>query len=75
MTTHDYANNEAVENSAGGYYVYAVIPEFPTWQIIAFTLLLIGIIIVFMKRRQNITGNSLTINQLFSIPTGNPVFH
>jgi len=67
ITAYDYANNKAIKDKAGDYYVYTVIPEFPTWQILAITLLLIGIIIVIIKRRQNITGNSLTTNHLLSI--------
>jgi len=67
IIAYDYAGNGAVENNAGAYYVYTVIPEFPTWQIIAFTLLLIGIIVVLAKKRQNIAKNRLKVNQLFSI--------
>jgi len=70
IIAYDYANNEAVENKAGEYYVYTVITEFPNWQIIALTLLLIGIILVIMRRRQNITENSLTTNQFFSVFAG-----
>jgi len=57
IIAYDYAGNEAVENKAGEYYVYTVIPEFPTWQTIALTLLLIGIIVVIAKKRQNIDKN------------------
>jgi len=67
IIAYDYANNEAVKDKAGDYYVYTVIPEFPTWQIITLTLLLIGIIVVLAKKRQNIAKNSLKVNQLFSI--------
>jgi len=70
IIAYDYANNEAVKYKAGDYYVYTVITEFPNWQIIALTLLLIGIILVIMKRRQNITENSLTTNQFFSVFAG-----
>jgi len=57
IIAYDYANNEAVEDNAGQYYVYTVIPEFPTWQIVVLTLLLIGIIVVIAKKRQNIAKN------------------
>ena len=75
IIAYDYANNEAVEDKAGGYYVYTVIPEFPTWQTIALTFLLIGIILVIMKKRQNIRENSLATNQLFSIFAGNLLYN
>ncbi len=74
IIAYDYANNEAVENKAGDYYVYTVITEFPNWQIIALTLLLIGIILVIMRRRQNITENSLNTNQFFSVFAGTGAF-
>jgi len=67
ITAYDYANNEAIKDKAGSYYVYTVIQEFQNWQIVALTLLLIGIILIIMKRRQNITENSLTTNQFFSV--------
>ncbi len=67
ITAYDYANNKAVEDSAGDYYVYTVIPEFLNWQIIALTFILIGIIVVLVKKRHNIAKNSLKVNQLFSI--------
>jgi len=70
IIAYDYANNEAIQDKAGAYYVYTVIPEFPNWQIIALTLLLIGIILIIMKRRQKIAENSLTTNQFFSIFVG-----
>ncbi len=75
IIAYDNAGNFEIEDQLGEYYVYTVIPEFPTWQIVVLTLLLIGIIIVIMKRRQNIAGNSLTANQLFSVFSGKPVFH
>ncbi len=71
----DYAGNEVVDNNDMEYYVFTVIPEFPTWQIVVLTLLLIGIIVIIVKRRQNIAGNSSTANQLFSVFSGKPVFH
>jgi hypothetical protein len=63
IIAYDNAGNFEVEDQLGDYYVYTVITEFPNWQIIALTLLLIGIILVIMRRRQNITENSLTTNQ------------
>jgi len=54
IIAYDNAGNFEVENQLGEYYVYTVIPEFPTWQTVVLTLLLIGIIIVIMKRRQTI---------------------
>jgi len=75
IIARDYAGNEVVDNNEMEYYVFTVIPEFPTWQIIVLTLLLIGIIVIIAKRRQNIAGNSSTTNQLFSVFAGKPMFH
>jgi hypothetical protein len=69
IIAYDYANNEAVDDSAGQYYVYTVIPEFPTWQMLALALLLTGLILAIMKRRRNITENNLTTHKLFSLFT------
>jgi hypothetical protein len=65
IIAYDYANNQAVQDKSGAYYVYTVIPEFLSWQTIALTLLLIGIILITMKRRRNIAENSLTTTQFF----------
>ena len=70
IIAYDNAGNFEVEDQLGDYYVYTVITEFPNWQIIALTLLLIGIILVIMRRQQNITENSLTTNQFFSVFAG-----
>lgn len=67
IIAYDYEDNEAVENNAGAYYVYTVISEFPTWQIIVLALLLIGAIVVLVKKRQGIIRNRPRANQLFSI--------
>ena len=75
IIAYDYADNEAVKDNEGDYYVYTVIPEFPSWQIIALTLLLVGIIVVIAKKRQNIAKNRLKVNQLFSIFARNRVSH
>jgi hypothetical protein len=48
IIAYDYENNEAVENNAEDYYVYTVIPEFPTWQMLVLTLFLIAIIVIRM---------------------------
>jgi hypothetical protein len=76
IIAYDYANNEAVDDSAGQYYVYTVIPEFPTWPILALALLLTGLILVIMKRRRHITENNSTKNRLFSLfAVASQVFH
>ncbi len=62
IVAYDYANNEAVKDQAGDYYVYTVIPEFQNWPIIAFVLLSIGLLLVIIKRRRHITGDSLSID-------------
>jgi hypothetical protein len=75
IIARDYAGNEVVDNNGMEYYVFTVIPEFPTWQIVVLTLLLIGIIAIIAKRRHNIAGNPSTANQLFSVFAGKPMFH
>lgn len=60
IIAYDYANNEAIENSSGAYYIYTVIPEFPVWQVLAIALVLIGVIIVVVRRKRNILSDSLS---------------
>jgi len=45
ITAHDNAGNTATKDNVGQYYVYTVIPEFPTWTAIlaALCILLIGL--------------------------------
>ncbi len=62
IVAYDYANNEAVKDQAGDYFVYTVIPEFRNWPIIAFVLLSIGLLLVIIKRRRHITGDSFSID-------------
>ena len=58
IIAYDYANNEAVQDQAGDYYVYTVIPEFQNWQVIAFVLLSFGMLLVIVKRRRRIAESS-----------------
>jgi len=52
IIAYDYANNEAVEDNAGEYYVYTVIPEFPTWTSMLLILIALTAAIAIYKRRQ-----------------------
>ena len=52
VVAYDYADNPAVDDAAGLYYVYTVVPEFPTWSILAVAALLSGLVLVVMKRRR-----------------------
>ena len=71
----DYAGNEVVDDNDMEYYVFTVIPEFSTWQIVVLTLLLIGIIVIIVRTRRNVAGNSSTANQLFAVFAGKLAFH
>ncbi len=67
IIAYDYAGNSAVEDSAGHYYVYTVVAEFPTWSTLAIALLAIGLIIAIVRRRQKNKANSLTTSELPSL--------
>jgi len=51
-----------IENSAVDGYVYRIVPEFSTWQMLVFTLLLIGMIVflleynLFFRSQQGLNG-------------------
>jgi hypothetical protein len=51
IVAYDYADNEAVDDASGLYYVYTVIPEFSIWPILAAALLVAGLVLAIMKRR------------------------
>jgi hypothetical protein len=67
IIAYDYAGNSAVEDSAGHYYVYTVVAEFPTWPILAITLLVIGMIIGVVRRWQNKKDSALPTHQFASV--------
>jgi hypothetical protein len=48
----DGAGNSAVNNNAGTYYVYPVIPEFPTITVLLMLMALAAALIVLTKRRK-----------------------
>jgi hypothetical protein len=48
----DGAGNSAVNNNAGTYYVYSVIPEFPTITVLLVLMALATALIVLTKRRK-----------------------
>jgi hypothetical protein len=52
IIAYDSAGNPAIEDSAGHYYVYTVVPEFPTWLMLVMALLLIGAIVAITRRQQ-----------------------
>jgi hypothetical protein len=59
IAAYDYAENEAVEDKLGAYYVYTVIPEFSTWPVLMIILALTGItVLVAVKRKWKIIDNS-----------------
>ncbi len=68
----DYANNEAIADRIGAYYVYIVISEFPTWEILAIAMVLIGVIIVIISRR---TGHNIEKFISKSRQISNRAFH
>jgi len=60
IVAYDYAGNAAIDNQSGNYYVYTVIPEFPTLQVLVLALVLLGVVAVIVKRKRNVLGNSLS---------------
>ena len=51
ILAYDSANNLAVEDNAGEYYVYTVIPEFPTWTSMLLILIVLTVAVIIYKRR------------------------
>ena len=51
ITAYDNANNSAVQDNAGEYYPYLVIPEFSTWLSLSVTIFLITIATILVKRK------------------------
>jgi len=51
IVAYDYAGNPTMNNNAGHYYVYTVIPEFKTWPSTVLTLFLLTVITVLTGRR------------------------
>ena len=52
IIAYDNAGNFAVNDKAGQYYVYTVIPEFPTWLSLLLVLLVLTLVIVLVNRRK-----------------------
>jgi len=50
IIAYDYENNEAVKDNAGNYYIYIVIPEFPSLLPILITLLVITLYLFAVTR-------------------------
>ncbi len=51
IIAYDNAENSAVEDNAGEYYVYHVIPEFPAWTSMLLMLMVLTVAIAIYKRR------------------------
>jgi len=52
IVAYDNANNVAIEDNAGNYYTYPVIPEFTTWAFCYAVLLCTTVVLILMKRRR-----------------------
>jgi len=52
IIAQDKANNTAVEDNAQAYYIYTVIPEFPTWTSTLLVLVVLALATVTYKRKQ-----------------------
>lgn len=52
IVAYDNANNVAIEDNAGGFYTYQVIPEFTTWAFCYALLLCTTVVLLLMKRRR-----------------------
>jgi len=51
IEAYDNAGNMAIDDNAGQYYTYTVIPEFPTAIILPLFMILSAIVIVFAKKK------------------------
>jgi len=51
ITAYDNAENVAIENNAGRYYTYIVIPEFPFAMILPLFMVLTMLTVIFAKKR------------------------
>jgi hypothetical protein len=51
IVAYDYAGNPTMNNNAGQYYVYMVVPEFKIWPSIVLTLFLLTVITILTGRR------------------------
>ncbi|UCH31577.1 MAG: hypothetical protein JSV05_08830, partial [Candidatus Bathyarchaeota archaeon] len=60
IIAYDYANNVAIDDKSGAYYVYTVIAEFPAFQMLAVALVLAGLIILVIRRKWDLLGDSLS---------------
>jgi len=52
IIAYDDAENVAVNDNAGQYYVYTVVPEFLTWPLLILTLLMVSIVIILASKRR-----------------------
>jgi len=58
ITAYDKIGNPAVEDKAGSYYVYTVIPEFPSFIVLPLFMLLALIAVAVHRIRRSITGKT-----------------
>jgi len=54
ITAYDKVGNSATNNNAGAYYVYPVVPEFPTVTVMMMLMAFAAILTVVVKRRKTI---------------------
>jgi len=53
ITAYDNAGNVAVEDNAGEYYIYNVIPEFTPWTFLLQLFLVTAVVLVLIRARRN----------------------
>ena len=57
ITAYDYAGNNKVDDNAGQYYVYIVVPEFPPFLILPlFMIATLLAVIVFKRKKGKVLG-------------------
>ncbi len=67
VIAYDYAENIAVNDNAGEYYVYTVIPEIPTLSALITTTLLITTILATTKRLKKHSGKNTQPLSFYSL--------
>jgi len=55
ITAHDNVGKQTVNDNAGSYFTYMVIPEFPTLISVILLLCAVTPLLMFLKRRRNKT--------------------
>ena len=68
ITAYDNAGNVAVKDRAGQYFVYTVIPEFPTWMVVLVTFCILSVALILLRRKMQPSHKTAETNTSFLSP-------